>query len=209
MSRWSAAQLCERIGDVLDIYAGAMGYPRQVARARTAVTIEHTARPGFRAVAALDRRSVVGFGYGYRSSDGQWWHEQVRCALAQPPSEPSALAQPPGGPAAQAWLTDAFELSELHVTPAVQGRGVGRALITLLLAELPERRVLLSTPEGPTRALALYQSLGFAYLRRGYLFPGDSRAFAVLGLDGRPVDGPDAGGSGVRARDDARPPADA
>jgi ribosomal protein S18 acetylase RimI-like enzyme len=41
--------------------------------------------------------------------------------------------------------------------------------------------MLLSTPDSDTRAFRLYRDLGFVDLRRDYLFPGDSRPFAVLG----------------------------
>ena len=47
---------------------------------------------------------------------------------------------------------------------------------------LPQPAVLLSTPEGDTRAWRLYRSLGFVDLLRHYLFPGDARPFAVLGV---------------------------
>jgi len=41
--------------------------------------------------------------------------------------------------------------------------------------------MLLSTPDADTRAFRLYRSMGFRDLARNYLFPGDSRPFAVLG----------------------------
>ena len=41
--------------------------------------------------------------------------------------------------------------------------------------------MLLSTPDADTRAFALYRRFGFVDLARHYLFPGDSRPFAVLG----------------------------
>jgi len=83
--------------------------------------------------------------------------------------------------AARRELTDYFELTELHVHPDAQGRGVGTALLTELLSRVDAPRVLLSTPEGPTRAWRLYRRFGFTDLLRHYHFTGDSRDFAVLG----------------------------
>jgi ribosomal protein S18 acetylase RimI-like enzyme len=83
--------------------------------------------------------------------------------------------------AAADWLNEAFELSELHVLPEHQGRGIGRRLLTSLGNEIAHRSMLLSTPDADTRAFALYRRFGFVDLARHYLFPGDSRPFAVLG----------------------------
>ena len=82
--------------------------------------------------------------------------------------------------AAQRNLADYFELTELHVHPSAQGRGIGEALLTELLSRVDAPRALLSTPEGPTRAWRLYRRIGFTDLLRNYHFTGDSRAFAVL-----------------------------
>jgi ribosomal protein S18 acetylase RimI-like enzyme len=81
---------------------------------------------------------------------------------------------------AQRELADYFELTELHVRPDAQGRGIGKALLTELLSRVDAPRALLSTPEGPTRAWRLYRRLGFTDLLRHYHFTGDSRDFAVL-----------------------------
>jgi ribosomal protein S18 acetylase RimI-like enzyme len=175
--RWSPAEARARIGEAMAVYAEAMGYPPEAGQHRSGFAVAHTSRPDFRAVAALDctpgvgsRRSelpLVGFGYGYAVAPGQWWHDQVQLAM------PPALAA--------SWLDGAFELSELHVRPAWQGRGIGRAMLAELVDRLPHTAVLLSTPEGDTRAWRLYRSLGFVDLVRDYMFPGDGRPFAVLG----------------------------
>ncbi len=170
---WSGAQLRSRVTDAMAVYAEAMGYPPEAGQQRAAFAVAHTRRAGFRAVACLDETAssadqpLVGFGYGYATAPGQWWHDQVRSAL--------------NGTLASEWLDGCFELSELHVLPAWQGQGVGRALLTTLVQGVAERAVLLSTPEGDTRAWRLYRGLGFTDLVRHHRFPGDSRPFAVLG----------------------------
>jgi ribosomal protein S18 acetylase RimI-like enzyme len=49
------------------------------------------------------------------------------------------------------------------------------------LAGIDSERVLLSTPEGPSRAWRLYRRVGFQDVLRHYQFAGDPRPFAVLG----------------------------
>ncbi|HEX5492964.1 MAG TPA: N-acetyltransferase [Mycobacteriales bacterium] len=166
--RWGPTELRTRLAAAMSIYAEAMGYPPETAEQRTGYTAAHTTLDGFQAVAALgERDALVGFGYGYLIAPGQWWHDQVN------------MAMPPGR--AHRWLPDSFELCELHVRPAHQGRGIGRSLLLTLAEGVPQSRMLLSTPEGDTRAWRLYRSLGFVDLVRHYRFPGDNRPFAVLG----------------------------
>ena len=123
--------------------------------------------PGFE---NLSKHVILGIGYGYRGAPGQWWHDEVHRGLMS--ADPAA---------AERELADYFELTELHVHPDAQGRGIGSALLTELLARVDAPRVLLSTPEGPTRAWRLYRRFGFTDLLRHYRFTGDSRKFAVLG----------------------------
>ena len=81
-------------------------------------------------------------------------------------------------------MTSYFELTELHIQPRAQGRGLGEALARRLLAGRSEANVLLSTPETngeANRAWRLYRRLGFSDVIRGYHFAGDPRAFAILG----------------------------
>lgn len=132
--------------------------------------LEHMLRPGWRCVGAFEESKLLGIGYGYLGSPGQWWHDEVRRGLAA--TDPDM---------AQQWMSNYFELTELHVAPDAQARGLGSSLIKLLLAGADAERVLLSTPEGPTRACRLYGRTGFTALLRDYHFTGDARPFAVLG----------------------------
>jgi ribosomal protein S18 acetylase RimI-like enzyme len=165
---WSGPLLARRISEAMAIYVVAMNYPSYAGAQRSVTAQGHTTYAGFACRAALrpDGR-LVGFAYGYTSAPGQWWHDLVRRAV------PDAVAD--------AWLGDAFELSEMHVLPHYQGGGIGRRLLTSLSAALPHRAVLLSTPDADTRAFRLYRSLGFEDLARNHRFPGDARPFAVLG----------------------------
>lgn len=168
-------QLGLRLPEALELYVTAMGYPPGTAQQRAPMWVGHMSRPGWRCVAALDDEDrMLGISYGYVGAPKQWWHEQVHKGLA--------TALPP--PAVRLWLEDYFELTELHVRPMAQGRGLGEALLRGLLAEpAPAGRVLLSTPEGPSRAWRLYLRMGFHELLRNYRFSGDPRRFAVLGRE--------------------------
>ncbi|MFT3715466.1 MAG: GNAT family N-acetyltransferase [Gordonia sp. (in: high G+C Gram-positive bacteria)] len=181
-------------------YVTAMNYPRGTEHTRAALWRDHIRRPGWSAVAAIssasamdvlrpaysrlhvhapwapgDRDVLVGVAYGYTGRPDQWWNRQLRNGLRQAGRTPAQIA---------AVADDYFELTELHVHPMAQGRGIGEALLTRLLAGRPESAVLLSTPEVPgeeNRAWSLYRRLGFVDVLRDYGFAGDPRPFAFLG----------------------------
>ena len=115
---------------------------------------------------AADR--ITGLAYGYHGAPGQWWYSEVRRGVRS---------------AGEQQLADFFELTELHVHPDWQGHGLGEALLRALASDRPERRMLLSTPEGENRAWRLYRRLGFTDVLRNYRFTGDPRPFGVLGRD--------------------------
>jgi ribosomal protein S18 acetylase RimI-like enzyme len=135
----------------------------------------HTAQPGFRAVIATDPAGgsgsgagvACGFAYGYVCGPGQWWHDSVAAALAQPERV--------------RWLGDAFEVVELAVAPLAQGRGFGSRLHDTLLAGLPQRTALLSTMRGQTVARHLYDRRRWTVLIGDFTFPGTQRSYVIMG----------------------------
>ncbi|MGW4370909.1 GNAT family N-acetyltransferase [Nocardia takedensis] len=174
-----------RLHDALSVYVAAMDYPRGTENHRAPMWNEHTTRAGWQAVAALlpdDRGHVdartaplVAIAYGYRGAPHQWWHQQVHTGMRRS-----------GWPeqSARALLADYFELTELHVHPAAQGRGIGEILLRRLLRDREEGAVLLSTPEvaaEDNRAWRLYRREGFGDVVRQFVFAGDTRPFAILG----------------------------
>ncbi|MEH1011563.1 GNAT family N-acetyltransferase [Micromonospora sp. CPCC 206060] len=170
---WSPDDLVRRLDDVVAVYGEAMGYRADLLEARRGYIATHVRRPGFRAVATLTTAGhLAGFGYGYHSEPGQWWHDQVHRAL-----EPATR---------RAWLTDCFEVVELHVRPPMQGHRLGARQLRALLTMAEGQRTLLSTPEADeqrSRAWRLYRRFGFVDVLRHFRFPGDERDFAVLGRD--------------------------
>ncbi|MFI5781563.1 GNAT family N-acetyltransferase [Nocardia sp. NPDC051570] len=181
----SAATLRARLHDALAVYVAAMGYPRGTEHHRAPMWTEHTTRPGWQAVGAVlpddsgrfDLRTapLVAIAYGYHGATHQWWHQQVHSGMRRS-----------GWPdhATRDLLTDYFELTELHVHPSAQGRGIGETLLVRLLRNRPEQAALLSTPEvdrEDNRAWRLYRRQGFTDVVRHFVFSGDTRRFAVLG----------------------------
>ena len=200
----SPEDLAHRLDDALRVYVAAMQYPPGTEDQRAAMWLEHTHRPGWRAVAALevgatdatnaadatDGRgpaaptpaqlrdgTLCGVAYGYRGQPDQWWQQQVVSGMRW-----AGLPQPE----ITRLMASYFELTELHIQPTAQGRGLGEALTRRLLAGRPEARVLLSTPEisgEANRAWRLYRRLGFVDILRGHHFTGDPRPFAILGRE--------------------------
>lgn len=180
-----------RLTDALKVYVDAMRYPAGTENQRAAMWLEHLRRRGWQAAAAVEADAapdggpppaadlanapLLGVAYGYPGAPGQWWQQQVVLGLQRgglPPDEIDRL------------MNSYFELTELHIHPRAQGRGIGEALARRLLAGRCERNVLLSTPETSgeaNRAWRLYRRLGFTDIIRRYHFAGDPRAFAILG----------------------------
>ena len=186
-----------RLTDALSVYVDAMRYPRGTVNQRAAMWLEHIRRRGWQGVAAVERPNgagneepkeedvpssvelsdapLLGVAYGYPGAPGQWWQQQVVLGLQRGGSPPEEIAR---------LVTSYFELTELHIHPRAQGRGLGEALARRLLAGRSEQNVLLSTPETDgesNRAWRLYRRLGFTDVIRGYHFAGDPRPFAILG----------------------------
>jgi ribosomal protein S18 acetylase RimI-like enzyme len=142
---------------------------------RREIMQSHLYRRGFVAVVASDDEGeLAAFGYGYCGRPGEWWHDVVTKSLGRTQS--------------RRWLADAFEVAELHVHPDHQGHGLGRTILEALLARSAGRTVVLSTHDRESPARALYRSVGFVDLLTGFLFPGSSEVYAVMGLE-RPADG--------------------
>lgn len=168
----SAEEFRVRLPEALALYVSAMRYPEGTAEQRAPMWLTHALRDGWRCIAALDAEGVLlGLAYGYRGRPGQWWHEQVRRGLSRQTAAPEV----------EGWLGDYFELTEIHVRPESQGNQIGEDLLRRLLDGVPNANVLLSTPEGPSRAWKLYRRIGFVDVLRHYHFAGDPRPFAILG----------------------------
>jgi GNAT superfamily N-acetyltransferase len=176
----NARQFVAGLGALTGIYALAMDAPASQLPGRRSTMERHAGYPAFRAVTAVllpgaasprDDAAIIGFAYGFHGAAGQWWHDVVLATLTSERGDEDA----------RHWLGDSFEIAEVHVHPAHQGRGTGRAMMHALTAGRLERVALLSTPDGHTRARRLYHSLGFTDLVPGFAFPGSGPSYAIMG----------------------------
>jgi GNAT superfamily N-acetyltransferase len=178
--RWTSQQMADRLPDIMTVYRRAFldlheADPARAESERTAHARTHVSRPGLRVVAALapdpdlppEHAPLVGVAYGQPGARGQWWHDTVVAAL-------------PDG-VAREWLTDTFEIVELHVLPEYQGRGLGRQLLRALLDGCGRRTAALSAlelPDSPARRL--YADEGFVPVLSDFTFAGGGTRYAVL-----------------------------
>jgi ribosomal protein S18 acetylase RimI-like enzyme len=157
----------------IDVYSAAFALPPysdpdRGEEIRSRIRDVHQDRPGFRAFCAtLPNRQVVGMIYGYHGSPGQWWHDTVVRELDRD--------------AAARWLGDSYELVEVAVDPAYQGRGIGEAMIHRLLEGVREATCVLST-RMDSRAHILYRRLGFQVITEMSFSPKGA-PFYVMGKD--------------------------
>jgi ribosomal protein S18 acetylase RimI-like enzyme len=170
----TAEELTGRLLDqALWTFAGALGYQGRASRVLSLADTfhRHARRDGFCAFGAFtDRGRLVGFSYGYTSQPGLWWREQI--------AQPLSVAQ------REYWLTDAFELAELHVHPSAQGQRLGSQLHDLVIHAAPNRTALLSVMHRSERARQLYTRRGWQTLIDDLRFPTEpNTAFSVLGLE--------------------------
>lgn len=179
----SRAQVIERRDELVAVYRDAFRPPpyekgENVVRQFHSALDRHATNEGFRCVAAmaLDSGRYCGFGYGYTSRKGQWWHDQVVRQL--------------DARTVESWFADAFEIVELALEPRMQGLGIGGQLHDKLLEPVSHSTAVLSTLDAATRGLHLYRNRGWRIIRGGFLFSGVREPYLIMGLrlkdDGAP-----------------------
>jgi ribosomal protein S18 acetylase RimI-like enzyme len=168
------AEFRSAINRFIAVYQAAMNPPDRMLAGREAILDRHAANPGFRALTAVlsggGDGELAGFTYGFHGAPGQWWHDMVAGGLAVSTA-----------PDARGWLTDSFEVAELHVLPAHQGSGIGRELLLRLTSGRPEHTAVLSTADTESRARRLYRRVGFTDLLTAFRFSGGDPPYAVMG----------------------------
>jgi GNAT superfamily N-acetyltransferase len=167
-----AVEFAESIPVTAAIYGEAMQRPPELVVQRREIMGAHVHRAGFVGVLARDAGdTVVGFGYGYHGRPGDWWHDVVA----------RALGQQAGRRQARDWLDDSFELAELHVHPTRHGEGIGRCILQSVLSRAQGTTAVLSTHDRESPARHLYRSTEFVDLLTGFVFPGSSEVYVVMG----------------------------
>ncbi|MER5301552.1 GNAT family N-acetyltransferase [Streptomyces lasiicapitis] len=160
--------LTARVDDALRVQALAFGLSDDEIAVRRQIVLRHLTHPGARALGATTRDGrLVGFVYGMPNDRAHWWSTVVEPYLR--------------GWGLEGWLEESFVITELHVRPGYQNRGIGRSLITTITDAAAEPRSILSAIDTESPARALYRSLGYADLARGVLFPSAPKPYAVMG----------------------------
>lgn len=169
IEEWDAQRCAERAEDFVGIFDRA--YAAQIEDApgggtdarsklheafRNVLSAAGTRSGGQVLVAATGQR-IDGFAAGWSFDLAQWWPQMVGPALDE-----AGL---------QEWYRDAFELVEIHVDPARQGRGIGTALLQHLAETCGTSTILLATSaRADNRAPALYERVGFTELLPSFTY---------------------------------------
>ncbi|MFJ4922701.1 GNAT family N-acetyltransferase [Streptomyces sp. NPDC088725] len=160
--------LTERVDDALAVQALAFGLSDEEIGVRRHIVLRHLMYPGCRALGATtDDGRLVGFVYGLPNDRAHWWSTVVEPYLGRTGSD--------------GWLDHSFVITELHVHPEFQARGIGRALITSITDRATQPRSILSAIDIENPARRLYRALGYEDLARQVLFPSAPRPYAVMG----------------------------
>jgi ribosomal protein S18 acetylase RimI-like enzyme len=160
--------LSAHVDEALAVQAVAFGLGPDEVAVRRQIVLRHMTSPGARAFGATTPEGrLTGFVYGMPNDRTHWWSTVVQPYLRAQHNE--------------YWLDESFVITELHVHPAFQNRGVGRALITTITDTAAEPRSILSAIDTESPARALYRSLGYHDLARRVLFPSAPRPYAVMG----------------------------
>jgi hypothetical protein len=156
---------------VVEVWASAHDLPRasptrdEFGRTRLR---RHSARGDFRFLGAFAGDELVGFVYGYTGAPGQWWYDRVERALDRD--------------GRSRWLEPGhFELTELAVRPAFQGRGVGSRLHDHVLEGLPHDRALLSALADNAPVVGFYRRRGWETVLDRLRFEPGRPEFTIMG----------------------------
>lgn len=160
--------LVAHVDEALAVQAVAFGLSQDEIDVRRHIVLRHLDHPQARALGATtpDGR-LVGFVYGLPNNRAHWWSTVVEPYLRATGSE--------------RWLDDSFVITELHVHPEFQQRGIGRSLITTITDAVGQPRSILSAIDTESPARGLYRALGYQDLARQVLFPSAPMPYAVMG----------------------------
>jgi ribosomal protein S18 acetylase RimI-like enzyme len=160
--------LFAHVDQALAVQAVAFGLGAEEVAVRRQIVLRHMTYEGARALGATtDEGRLVGFVYGMPNDRTHWWSTVVEPYLHLRGHD--------------RWLDNSFVITELHVHPDYQNRGIGRALITTITDGAAEPRSILSAIDTESPARALYRSLGYVDLARQVLFPSAPKPYAVMG----------------------------
>ncbi|MFD9719447.1 GNAT family N-acetyltransferase [Streptomyces sp. NPDC059076] len=160
--------LASRIDEALTVQALAFGLSDEEIAVRRHIVYRHMLQPGAWALGAQTGTGrLVGFVYGMPNDRRHWWS-----TIVEPYLRSAGIDH---------WLDDSFVITELHVHPDFQGRGIGRSLITAITDGVDQPRSILSALDIESPARGLYRSLGYQDLALQVHFPSAPSPYAVMG----------------------------
>jgi ribosomal protein S18 acetylase RimI-like enzyme len=160
--------LAARVDEALVVQALAFGLSEDEIDVRRHIVLGHLTHPAARALGATTESGrLVGFVYGMPNDRIHWWSTVVEPYLRSTGTDD--------------WLDDSFVITELHVLPGFQGRGIGRSLITTITDSVNQPRSILSAIDIESPARGLYRRLGYQDLARQVMFPSAPHPYVVMG----------------------------
>ena len=120
--------------------------------------------PDFRGYVALVHNHAVGFAFGTRSENGQWWHDKVAQHVGQ----------------GHRALQEAWVLTEIAVLSEYRNSALGGMLHDAVINAQPFPNVLLSTQVNNVGARRFYEQRGWSYLHKGFVFNRGSQPYVVM-----------------------------
>jgi GNAT superfamily N-acetyltransferase len=128
----------------------------------------HIEYADFKGIVAInDENEVVGFTYGYRSLEEQYYNQLMREALN--------LEQ------ADEWLQDCFEFVELAVHPQYRNEGLGMKLHNELLEGISNRTSILTTQINNEKARSLYKRLDWVDVLKPFHPSKSDAPYVIMG----------------------------
>lgn len=166
----SAPELLGRRKDVARLQAVAFGRGDDaVTRYESESLPEMAAFTGFMAaIAQTAQGALVGFACGHDARPHRPWFDRFGGSLDRAGH--------------WAWLDDPFELAEVVVHPAWQGRGVGSRLCGSMQDRLGDRLAILLTYHGDHPAKRFYWRLGWQVLVEDFIYAPGRLPTSILGF---------------------------
>ncbi|PFQ70007.1 GNAT family N-acetyltransferase [Bacillus cereus] len=128
----------------------------------------HMGYTDFKGVLAINAENeVIGFTYGYRSLEGQYYNQLMRKSLN--------LEQ------VDQWLEDCFEFVEIAVHPEYRNEGLGTKLHNELLEGVPNRTSVLTTQINNEKARSLYGKLDWVNVLEPFHPSKDDVPYVIMG----------------------------
>ncbi|KLA31565.1 GNAT family N-acetyltransferase [Bacillus cereus] len=128
----------------------------------------HIGYTDFKGIVAInDENEVVGFTYGYRSLEGQYYNQLMREVLNREQVDQ--------------WLEDCFEFVELAVDPQYQNEGLGTKLHNELLEGISNRTSVLTTQINNEKARSLYERLDWVDVLEPFHPSKNDVSYVIMG----------------------------